>query len=168
MSHFVVNFLKKLLLGTCIIALVLSATALVGCSQPADPCGMMESFANSYPLMGIIYSPRIPQQEEGHVGKEFFTSLFGEGERYVADYAVIFTSAPDAVGECSVLVCHSEYEALLAADMCRRRLDMLGKMSNSLDTSSLTDSFVIKSGKIVVMSALPDNALSRNIWRKIL
>ena len=83
------------------------------------------------------------------------------------DYAVIFPSGA-VVGECALFVCRSEYAALEALDLCALRLDFLERSSNYLDASSLKDAFVLKSGRCVLICAMPDNARAKEIWQRIL
>ena len=73
----------------------------------------------------------------------------------------------DAVGECAVLVAYSEYDAVLLTETCLRRLEMLGSLMGTADTVTLNDAFVSRYGRVVVLSALPDNSSARAIFKKI-
>ena len=150
------------------LLIALSLCGLVSCRESAAPYSMMLEFCKSYGISGTVFSPCVKEGESGYTDEDFFDNVFGGGSECVSDYAIVFVSNLNAVGECAVFSCYTEYDALVSCDAMSRRIDLIKTMGASIDTSYAFDAVVFKSGKYAVMCVLPDNALAERIWRKIL
>ncbi|MBQ9070815.1 MAG: hypothetical protein IJY23_05665 [Clostridia bacterium] len=129
---------------------------------------IMTEFCERYGREAVIYSPSVREGESGYVTEDFFLAVYGEEPESVSDFAVVFYSDLDSIGEAAVLICYTDYDALRATDTLRRRIDLLKTLGTGQDTSSLSDAFVMRSGRVVVMCALFDNGRARKCMEKIL
>ena len=86
----------------------------------------------------------------------------------MSDYAVVFLSSLDFAGGCALFLCYSDYDALVACDVFRRRVELIKSVGSGIDTSYVSDAVIFKSGRYVVMCALEDNDGAKKLWRKIL
>lgn len=158
--------LISLFLSTCI--LVSSAFCFMSCKEQKSAHALMLDFCNAYGIEKTVFSPSVAEGSEGYANADFFEHVFGEKAESVSDYAVVFSSGLDRVQECAVLLCYSDYDALVACDILRRRVDLVKSMGASINTSYAADAVVFKSGKYAVMCVLSDNERAEKIWRKIL
>ena len=150
------------------LVLFILAFSLVSCGEKPSPYSLMLEFCESYGIEDTVFSPVISEGEEGYTDEDFFKIVYGEGIEAVEDYAVVFLSSLDYVGECSVFLCYSEYDALVVCDMLRRRIDLMKSVGAGINTSYVSNAVVFKSGKYAVMCALSDNELAKRIWRRLL
>ena len=132
------------------------------------PYSLMLKFAEDYGLSETIFSTSVKEGKAGYTDEDFFRSVFDERVEHVSDYAMIFISNLDYAGECAVFLCYSEYDALVACDILRGRVDLIKSISAGIDTSYTEDARIFKSGRYAVMCVLPDNERAERIWRKIL
>ena len=164
---------SKLIMRVSSLALVPFTIAsslffLVSCAQRQSPYSLMLEFCKNYGIDSVVFSPEISEGEAGYTDEDFFKTVFDEGIESVEDYAIVFLSSLDYVGECSVFLCYSEYDALRVCDMLRRRIDLLKSVGAGINTSYVSESVIFKSGKYVVMCSLADNELAERIWKKLL
>ncbi len=161
-----INVLKRSVAVFLVIALLICG--LVSCREYVQPYMLMVEFCKSYGISGTIFSPCVKEGENGYTDEAFFDNIFGGGSECVSDYAIVFVSDLNTVGECAVLLCYTEYDALVSCDAMRRRIDLIKTMGASIDTSYAFDAVVFKSGKYAIMCVLSDNKRAERIWRKIL
>lgn len=150
------------------LVIAFSLYGLVSCREAVPPYSLMGEFCKSYGITGTVFSPCVNEGEEGYTDEVFFNSVFGGGSEFVSDYAIVFVSDLNTVGECALFLCYTEYDALVSCDAMHRRIDLIKTMGASIDTSCAFDAVVFKSGKYAVMCVLPDNERAERIWRKIL
>ena len=164
------SFLKKRcrLLSVFLLLTLTCELLLSSCAKNGTPHDLMREFAESYGISDTVFSPLVNEGEDGYTDEEFFEAVFGEGADSVSDYAIVFLSSLDVVGECCIFLCYSDYDALVACEILWRRVDLLKSMSTGMDISYTSDAVVFKSGKYAVMCALSDNAKAERIWKKIL
>ena len=157
---------KKLILLLCIGALFCSMLSCGSIERSA--LELMREFTEDYGWEGVIYSPSVREGEAGYADEAFFESVWGEGVEYVSDFAVVFSSSLDKSGECAVFICYNDFDAARVSEMIYRRFDLIASLGIVLDTSSLNDSFVLRRGRVVVASALPDNDRAKSVWKRII
>lgn len=163
------SFFRSLRIRLVALAVGISLLGcLFSCSEKPSPTELLSRFCDEYGLSADILSPSFREGERGHVSDDFFEKVFLESPDSVSDYAIIFLSSLNSIGECSVFLCYSEYDALLVAEALWRRVDFLKASATGMDTSCLADAVIFKSGRYAVMCALSDNARAERIWRKIL
>ena len=147
---------------------VIFCSILVSCGKNDAPYGLMLEFCEIYGIEDTVFSPTLSEGDVGYANDGFFELVFGEKPYSVSDYAVFFLSSLDFVGECALLLCYSEGDALDACLLLRERLDLLKSMGTGMDTSYLSDAVIFKSGRYAVLCALSDNARAEKTWRKLL
>ena len=165
MCHLLRSLCTRLIVLVVALSLPL---CLLSCEEKPSPSELLSRFCDEYGLSADILSPSFREGERGHVSEDFFETVFLESSDSVSDYAIIFLSSLNSIGECSVFLCYSEYDALLVAEALWRRVDFLKASAVGIDTSPLTDAVIFKSGRYAVMCALSDNGRAERIWRKIL
>ena len=147
---------------------VICCSFFVCCVKNDAPYGLMLEFCEIYGIEDTVFSPTLAEGDLGYANDEFFELVFGEKPYSVSDYAVVFLSDLDFVGECALLLCYSEGDALDACLLLRERIDLLKSMGTGMDTSYLADAVVFKSGRYAVLCALSDNVKAEKTWRKLL
>lgn len=146
----------------------LSLFGLVACQEKTSPYHLMIEFCQSYGISDTVFSPSLTSGDEGYADEKFFETVYGETPEYVSDYAVVFLSSLDFAGECALFLCYSEYDALVACDIFRRRVALIKSVGSGVDTSYVSDAVIFKSDRYVVMCALDNNDEAKRLWRKIL
>lgn len=159
--------LKRLAVLIVLLSTVVLQLASCG-GEPAPPQSLMQEFCNSYGIGRTVFSPSVPEGERGYTDSAFLDTLFGDISGCVSDYAVVFTTDLAHIGECSLLLCYSKYDALTVTEAAQRRLDMLRTTHGSLDTSALDSAFLLRRGSYVLLCALEDNTLARRLWDRLL
>ena len=161
------RFRARTVCALLFVSAVLSLV-LISCKKKASPYGLMIEFCQSYGIEDTVFSPSLDEGDTGYAEDGFFELLFDEKPHSVSDYAIVFLSSLDYAGECAVLLCYSESDALMTLELMQMRIDLIRSMATGIDVSSTDDARVFKSGKYVVMCALPDNDRAERIWRKVL
>ena len=158
-----------------ITAAVLSLSLILllfsGCGGGAEgkrAYDIMRKFADEYGIERTVFSPDVPEGEDGYCADGFLDRVFGNISECVSDYALIFISDLDAVGECAILVCYSGYDTIAVTEAALRRIDLLRRESGGLDSSNISTAFVERHGNAVILSVLPDNERALNLFDKLL
>ena len=140
--------------------------SLFSCTEQKSAVSLMEDFVSAYGIRKTVFSSSLKEGEDGFVSEGFLEKLYGDIGESVYEFAVVFTSDLRSLGECSVFVCHTAYDALTVSEAATDRIQMIRKLSVEGDTSSLEDAFVLRKGKVVVMCALDDNGRARSLWER--
>ena len=148
-----------------VIVFVAFATS---CDEGRTARELMDEFLDSYSAAGRLFSPEIPEGQEGHSTDAFFEKLYGDGREFVSDYAVFLSSDLESIEEAAVFVCYGEYDAMMVAQIAYRRIELIRSLGGSVNTDNLEEAFVFRKGRYVVMCLLEDNATAKRIWRSIL
>ena len=156
---------KKILCFILIIVLMMCACS---CGEERSAYEIILEFRAEYGELGTVYSLGIPEGETGHCDISMYEAMLGENSDSCKDFATILSANPEKIAECTVLIAYSEYDAMLLSERCFARLDLLASLPIPLDASCLEDAFVIRRGKVVVLCAMPNNALAAKIFKKIL
>ena len=141
---------------------------LTSCSEERSAYMLMGEFCASLGVRGIIYSPEISEGEEGYVAEGFFEKLYGEGEEWVSDFAVVLLSDLGEVAECGVFLCYTDYDATQVTDMLHRRIELIRSVSAVSGLRFPDGAFVYREGRAVVMCVLDSAESARAAWRAIL
>ena len=146
-----------------LIALVLTLS-LFSCSDERSASDVMDEFKSAYGISGETYT-------RDDAGMSFTAGsvldlLYPDSEPLVLDYAIILKSSLDHSYECSVLFCHTEYDAMLMSELCAERIELIG--AAGVEEGASEGGFVLRRGRRVVMCRLSDNARAKRIFEKIL
>ena len=141
--------------------------SLFSCGEARGSEELMAEFLLGYGEVGTLYTPSIPEGERGFAYDGFLEALYGDISGGVSDFAIALRSDGMETYECAVFVAHSEYDALLIADACYARLELIKSLTVG-DGDHLDEAFVIRRGRTVVFCALSDGELASSLWKSIL
>ena len=151
----------------CVLCITL-VLSLGSCSEERPAHALMAEFCASYGIRSAIYSPSAREGEVGYVADGFFAELYGEGEEWAEDYAVVLLSDLGRASECAVFICYTDFDAGQVTDMLHRRIELIRSICAVSGLAFPEGAFVYREGRAVVMCALdrPENA--KKLWREIL
>ena len=153
---------------TAFILLFSLAASLLSCSEKRSARALMREFSIAYGIDSPIYSPDVREGEEGYINSGFFSELYGEGEEWVSDFAVVLLSDLEAASECGVFICYTDYDARQVSEMLRRRIELVRSVAAISGLSLPDGDFVYREGIVVVMAILPRTDTARKLWGEIL
>lgn len=160
--------IRNLARAALVFLLLLSIICMSSCQRSVEAYKLMTELCYAYGIDRVIFSPSVKEGEEGYCPDGFLDSVFGDISESVSDYALLFISDLFSVGECAILVCYSTYDAIAVTEAALMRLELLRTESGGLDISALEGAFVERSGRTVILCALPDNDRARRLVRKII
>ncbi len=120
--------MKKIVLFTVIIALILSHLSSCGETRTAEDVLLsITKNLDSLPY-GNLYLKSAKEGEAAYLTRDAITSLYHEGAReyeftLIEDFAIYL--CPKEPREVAVFKCYSSSDTDLVASMCLRRIDML-------------------------------------------
>ncbi|MBR2650419.1 MAG: hypothetical protein IKD45_02045 [Clostridia bacterium] len=151
------------------LLLIPSLLLLTACRRRSVSASeMMSAFLSEYGIEAVIYTPSIPEGEEGYFSPDMFYTMYSRDTSAVSDFALIMLSRSVSLGECAVFVCYNTYDAIVMSEACQRRLLLFSSASGINVECYTEDAFVKRHGNIVVMCALRDNTAAQRIWSGIL
>ena len=149
--------MKKLV---CITLLISLAFGLFSCKKQYDAYGMLWEFVRAYGAEGVIYSPAIPEGEDGCVTEGLIEKIYVYSGRFPENYAIFLNSHADYGSECGVFVCENADMALMVEEMCLERIRLLGRGSEI--------AFVKRDGNVIFYSTMSQRDRAEKIWRQII
>ena len=151
----------------CLLIVLLTLSGAASCGDVPSAAALMREFCTEYGIDAAVYSPEVSEGESGYVYDGFLETLYGDISGGVSDFAIILRSDGMETRECAVFIAYSESDALLIADACYERLELIRTVTLG-DAPYLDDAFVQRRGDTVVMCALSDNTLAHVLWKSIL
>ena len=151
-----------------VLLVALLQMLLVSCQDDVDCYRLAESFRDECGTGGVIYSPRIPEGNEGYVADDFFILMYSEENTHAADFAVLISQRGDIPREAAFFLCHSEYDALSVELMLKSRLALIAELFGAGNGSPANGGFVLRSGRVVAMCATDDNGEARGIVKMLI
>ena len=149
--------MKKLL---CVILLLSVVFTLNSCQKEQDAYGMLWEFVRAYGAEGVIYSPAIPEGDDGYVNEGLIDKIYVCSGRFPENYAIFLNSRADYGSECGVFICENADMLLMVEEMCLERIRLLGRGSDI--------AFVKRDGNVIFYSTLSQRDRAEKIWRQIL
>ena len=149
--------MKKLL---CVITIISILFTLCSCKEEHDAYGMMWEFVRAYGAEGVIYSPAVPEGEDGYVGEGLIDKIYVFSGRFPDNYAIFLNSHADYGSECGVFVCENADMELMVEEMCLERIRLLGRGSDI--------AFVKRADGVVFYSTMSQRDRAEKIWRQIM
>ena len=95
----------------------------------------------------------------------FISDLLGQGEELISDFAYLSASTPGEILECTLILCYTEYDAITAVELCRRRIELIDAVT---DGDIRGKNFLTKCGRYIVFGVIPEADSAKSLWRKIL
>ena len=157
--------IKKII---CAISLLAFAFSALSCEEKRSAYSVMSEFCLGYRLESTIYHPAANEWDAGFHNPKSFMELYGVDISFVEDYAVVLNSGVGGVSECGVFFCYSDRDAFSVYTMLEKRKELIRSSSAYLDVSAIEDAFIMKRGRVVVISVLSDNERAMALWKKIL
>ena len=142
-----------------IVLLLITVILLSSCSGQSISCYKVASdVALKFSIDFPIYSPSVKEGERGYCEVGFLTELYGIEEGRVIDFAVILASTLDFYGEIAILLCHTEYDAILCEKNLRGRLREVIAHAGALDVSAARSAELSREGRLLILCAVEDSA----------
>ena len=157
--------MKRLLFSFTALFLI-SATLLSSCGKRSIDCyAAATEVSLKLGLDFPIYSRCVKEGERGYCTEGFLYELYGIEEGRVIDFAVILASTLDAYGEIAILLCHTDYDAVLCEENLRARLREVIRQAGGLDVSLAVSADILREGNLLVMCAVRDGARAMRLIR---
>ncbi len=149
--------MKKLVLIVLCVSLVMQMSS---CSKEIYAEELICEFLYSYSAVGVVYSPRVPEGNDGYVYDGFTEKIYIYEGDFPSNYAIFLNSHADYGAECGVFVCEDEDERARVTDMCEERIELLSKGGEN--------AFISRAGRVVFYSTMKNRVEAEEIWRKII
>ncbi len=151
--------MKKVKAVAAIILFGFIFALLVSCKAEPRAIDLLNELCATVGAEGIIYSPEVPEGEDGYITTELFSCIYLFYGVAPKNYAVMLNSRTDKSSECGVFICSDDAELSMALEMCLERLELLGAGDRAL---------LIRSGNVVFYSSLSEPERVRSLWNKII
>ena len=149
--------MKKLV---CIILFISLFFGLCSCEKKQDAYGMLWEFVRAYGAEGVIYSPAVPEGDDGYISEGLIEKIYVFSGRFPENYAIFLNSHSDYGSECGAFVCENADMELMVMEMCLERIRLLGRGRDI--------AFVKRGGGVIFYSTMRDRDRAEKIWRQII
>lgn len=147
--------MKKIFIVLLCVAFAFSA---ISCSHERTTVELVTAFIHAYHADGIIYSPTVPEGEDGYIDEELFDRIYVHTGVHPADYSIFLSSHTDSRSECGAFNCRDAEMLASVTQMCEERVRLLDAERG----------FVVRSGMLVFYSTMSDGERARRIWNGII
>ena len=143
-----------------IILVLFVGSLLCSCGSEADAYGILREFVTAYGVDGVIYSPCIPEGENGYIPDGFVERIYIFSGNFPENYAIFLNSHPSYPSECGVFICDGAESLAATEEMCLERIRLL---------SGRDDHAFVKVNRMTVFySTMHDRERAERIWREII
>ena len=142
------------------VVLSLLFTSLCSCGSEPDAYEMLKEFVQVYGAEGVIYSPRIPEGQEGYLVPRLADRIYRFSGQPPENFAVLLNSHTNAFYECGVFVATDADSLSSITETCLERVRLL--------VGAGDNGFVKVSGMTVFYSTMRDRLRAERIWREII
>lgn len=150
--------MKRLL--SLLFVFILVCSSICSCQRQADAYGLISEFVTVYGAEGIIYSPAVPEGEDGYIPDGLVEKIYVFSGRFPENFAIFLNSHPLAPAECGVFVCDGADSLAMTEEMCLERIRLL--------SGGEDHAFVKLNGMTVFYSTMHDRERAERIWREII
>ena len=148
------NKILSLLLLLCMVF------SLTSCEKNVDAYDLLTEFISTYGAEGIIYSPIVPEGDDGYVRDGLTKRIYLYSGEFPENYAIFFNGHTDFSSECAVFVCTDADTLAMVEEMSLERIRLVA--------SGADHAFVRKSGSICFYSTMKDRARAEKIFSEII
>ena len=148
--------MKKIIAFFITVAISIGMTS---CSQARSAREMLDELMELYPATGAVYYSDACETEEGYISEELFSRIYVYHGELPSEFAIYLNTHTDYGSECGVFVCEDEDERARVTDMCRERIDLVGRGGDH--------AFIARSGSVVFYSTLSDRERAEKIWNAV-
>ena len=143
-----------------VIILVIFLLSLSSCKRNRDAYEMLNEFILTYGAEGIIYSPKVPEGNDGYIRDGLIEKIYRYHGGFLENYAIFLNAHPDYSIECGIFVCCDVEMCERVEEMCLERIKLLATGDKR--------AFVKRSGNIVFYSTMPDRDRAEKIFNEII
>ena len=142
--------------------------SLTSCREVGSADTVLRNFCASYGLSsGTMYSSEEKMTSPSYLDEKKFSTLYGGGERPLYhSVAVMLYADMDGICECGVFVCRGGAgkldDVIATEEMLASRLYQIRKIFPE------AEGVILRYGRIVVYTVLPDNARAERLFSRIL
>ncbi len=133
---------------------------LASCSPERDAYAMLCEFISAYGAEGVIYSPHIPEGQDGYVYEGLMSKIYLFSGEFPENYAVFLGGRTDYSSECGIFICRDADMLSMVEEMCLERIRLV--------LSGSDNGFVKKSRNLCFYSAMSDKACAEKIFKEII
>ncbi len=149
--------MKKTIAAILFIAALMS---FISCGRERDAYEMLSEFISAYGAEGVIYSPKVPEGDDGYIRDGFIEKVYVFSGRFPDNYAIFLNSRPDFSSECGFFICPDAEMLGMVEEMCLERIRLLAQGDNR--------AFVRRSGSAVFYSTMQDRERAEKIFSEII
>ena len=142
------------------VMLSLLFASLCSCGSEPDAYEMLKEFVQVYGAEGVVYSPSIPESQEGYMPPELADRIYRFSGKPPDNFAVLLNSHTNGFYECGVFVSTDADSLSSITETCLERIRLLGGAGEN--------DFVKVSGRLIFYSTLSDRDRAERIWREII
>lgn len=132
--------------------------SVISCSHTRPSDELMAAFIHAYRAEGIIYSPSIPEGEEGYIDDELYDRIYVHSGEHPDDFSIFLASHTDSHSECGVFNCRDSEMLASVEQMCLERVRLLDPERG----------FVTRSGLTVFYSTMSERERAQRLWAGII
>lgn len=143
-----------------ILFIAFSFLALYSCERERDAYNMLNEFVTTYGAEGVIYSPKVPEGDDGFIREGLVEKIYVFSGRFPDNYAIFLNSRPDFSSECGLFVCSDAEMLGMVEEMCLERVRLLCQGDDR--------AFVKRSGSAVFYSTMQDRERAEKIFSEII
>ena len=149
--------MKKLI---SLLLVLIFIPSLSSCEEQKNAYSLLSEFVIAYGAEGIIYSPQIPEGQDGYITEELVKRIYIFSGKFPDEFAIFLNSHPDFGAECAVFICSDEQESSLIMEACAERIRLLGRGSDV--------AFIKRQGMVIFYSTMTDKKRAEGLWREII
>lgn len=150
--------MKKIISFTLAVAIL--CLALSSCEERRDAYSMLHGFISAYGAEGVIYSPVIPEGEQGYITDGLIEKLYIYSGELPDNFAIFLANRTESFSECAIFICRDADMLAMVEEMCLERVRLL--------SAGRTNAFVRKSRMLVFYSTMQDRSRAERLFSEII
>ncbi len=145
-----------------IVALILLITllSLCSCRRERNAKEMLSEFILIYGAEGVIYSPEIPEGNDGYIRDGLIEKIYIFYGAFPENYAIFLNAHTDFSSECGLFICTDAEMIDRVEEMCLERIRLLAMGDDR--------AFVKQSGNVVFYSTMSDRKRAEKVFNEII
>ena len=143
-----------------ILLLICMLLSLSSCKRNYDAHELLSEFVSTYGIEGVIYSPSVPEGEDGYVREGFTERIYIFSGDFPENYAIFFNSHTDFYSECAIFISDDANVLDMAEEMSLERIRLVA--------SGADYAFVKRSSNICFYSTLRQRERAEKIFSEII
>ena len=149
--------MKKILSAILLVCIPLT---LCSCRDQPDAYQLLSEFVSAYGAEGTIYSPSVPEGEDGYVREGLPKMIYLFSGEFPENYAIFLNGHTDPSSECAIFVCQDANMLNMVEEMSLERIRLVAAGADY--------AFVRRSGNICFYSTLKQRDRAEKIFSEII